>query len=83
MNRIDFYRLPRAVQDSLIDSMSGQFSPTPLLVRFGPRRTALAHGAAALGAGLALAALAGAGYGDAASALAVPPRWVALVYALL
>jgi hypothetical protein len=81
MTAIDFYALSRAVQDSLLDSMSGQFTPAPLLVRPGPRRSALAWLGVAVAAALALAILAGAGYGEVQSPLALPPMGFVGIYA--
>ena len=83
MTAIDFYALSRAVQDSLLDSMSGQFTPAPLLVRPGPRRASLAWLLVALAAALALPILAGAGYGEVQSPLALPPMGFVAVYAAL
>src|SRR5688572_7374441 len=83
MAEIDFYKLSRAVQDSLLDSLRGQFTPKPIVFRLGVKRAVEAWLAVAAAAGVTTALTAGAAYGDATSSFALQPIWVAPVYALL
>ena len=83
-SQIDFYGLPRPVQDRFAAATRGSAPPAPLLFRSASRRGAwMALGAAALLLGAA-AALLTAGFGDARSALALHvPRVVAVDMILL
>jgi hypothetical protein len=83
MTEIDFDKLERPVQDSLLDSMRAQFAPLPILVRLGVRRTMEGWLLLAAAALLALVVLCLAGYGDADSPLSIHPLWMAAVYVAL
>ncbi|WP_437736903.1 hypothetical protein [Sorangium sp. So ce1335] len=83
MREIDFYKLPRPIQDGLIEAFRGRFAPAPIVRRYGTRRTIVVWLAVSAAAGLLLAALCAAGFGDVSSALALHPRAAAAAYALL
>ncbi|MEJ7732141.1 MAG: hypothetical protein WKG00_23385 [Polyangiaceae bacterium] len=83
MTEIDFDKLERPVQDSLLDSMRAQFAPRPILVRLGVKRTMEGWLLLAAAALLALVVLCLAGYGDADSPFSIHPVWVAAVYVAL
>ncbi|WP_437727541.1 hypothetical protein [Sorangium sp. So ce861] len=83
MHEIDFYRLPRAIQDGVIEAFRGRFAPAPIVSRLGTRRTIVAWLAVSAAAGLLLAALCAAGFGDVNSALALHPTAAAAAYVLL
>ncbi len=83
MNQVDFYGLPRPVQDRLLESLSGQFEPRPLLHQLGARSAALRWLAVAAGAALAVAVVAVVGLGNVDSALALHPLPMVAVHALL
>jgi hypothetical protein len=83
MTKIDFYKLSRPIQDGLLDSFGGQFTPAPILVRPGARSVAAVWLRVAAVAAALLAALPVAGFGDVASSLALHPAGAAAVYAAL
>ena len=83
MNQVDFYGLPRPVQDRLLESLSGQFEPRPLLHQLGARSAALRWLAVAAGAALAVAVVAVVGLGNVDSALALHPLPMVAVHTLL
>ncbi|WP_437959406.1 hypothetical protein WME76_06945 [Sorangium sp. So ce119] len=83
MNVIDFYTLPRAIQDGLIEAFRGRFAPAPIVSRLGTRRIIVAWLAVSAAAGLLLAALCAAGLGDVNSPLALHPTAAAAAYVLL
>lgn len=83
MTEIDFYRLPRAIQDGLLDAFRGELTPAPILTRPGARPIVLGWAAVSYTAALGLLALCVAGYGAVESALALQPKPVAGAYMLL
>jgi hypothetical protein len=82
MKKVDFYSLPRAVQDRLLDSLRGQFAPHPILAKPGPHRTARIWLAAAFLAAVLTASLAVLGYGNPASAFSLQATALVGLYAL-
>ncbi|WP_437562117.1 hypothetical protein [Sorangium sp. So ce542] len=80
---IDFYKLPRAIQDGVIEAFRGRFAPAPIVSRLGTRPTIVAWLAVSAAAGLLLAALCAAGFGDVDSAVALHPTAAAAAYVLL
>src|SRR6185503_8804566 len=54
MTEIDFYRLPREIQDGLLDALRGQLMPAPILTRPGTRQAVLGWIAVSGAAALAL-----------------------------
>ncbi|MBK7579842.1 MAG: hypothetical protein IPI67_06495 [Myxococcales bacterium] len=83
MKEVDFYGLPRPVQDRLLDSLGGRFEPRPLLHQLGTRSTALGWMGVAAAAAIVVAIVAAVGLGNAQSSLALHPLPVVAVYALL
>lgn len=83
MTEIDFYRLPRAVQDNLLDALHGRFSPVPILAKRATRPTVAAWLAVSALAAILLAALLGVGFGELESALALHPTWAVALYVAL
>ncbi|KYF98229.1 hypothetical protein BE20_35810 [Sorangium cellulosum] len=83
MNEIDFYKLPRAIQDGVIEAFRGRFAPAPIVSRLATRRTIVAWLAVSVAAGLLLAALCAAGFGDVDSPVALHPTAAAAAYVLL
>ena len=83
MKQVDFYGLPRPVQDRLLDSLSGRFEPRPVLHRLGTASRAVRWlGLAGAGAfGVALVAIIG--LGNVESPLALHPVPTVALYALL
>ncbi len=83
MKQVDFYGLPRPVQDRVLDSLGGRFEPRPMLHRLGaaaraPRWLAVA-GTGAIGA----CVVAFAGLGKVESPLALHSIPVVAIYAAL
>ncbi|WP_437574755.1 hypothetical protein [Sorangium sp. So ce887] len=83
MNEINFYKLPRTIQDGVLEAFRGRFAPVPILSRLGTRRTIVAWLAVSAAAGLLLAALCAAGFGDVNSVLVLHPTAAAAAYVLL
>lgn len=83
MTRVDFYGLSRAVQDSLLSSLGGQFEPRPILVRTGAKRRAFAWIGVAVAASIALALVCIVGYGKVESALSLHATWGIAIYVAL
>lgn len=83
MNEINFYKLPRAIQDGVIEAFRGRFAPAPIVSRFGTRRTIVAWLTVSAASGLLLAALCAAGLGDVNSVFALHPTSAAAAYVLL
>ncbi|WP_438042174.1 hypothetical protein [Sorangium sp. So ce128] len=83
MNEINFYKLPRTIQDGVIEAFRGRFAPAPIVSRFGTRRTIVAWLTVSAASGLLLAALCAAGLGDVNSVLALHPTSAAAAYVLL
>lgn len=83
MKQVDFYGLPRPVQDRLLESLSGRFEPRPILHRQGARPGVARWLGIAAAAAVAVVVVAVVGLGDYSSALALHPIPVVAVYALL
>jgi hypothetical protein len=83
MQALEFYTLPRPVQDRFIESCKGTGVPAPLAVRFPVRRGPLVWLAAALLLLLVSAALVRWGYGDLESTRAIASKTSLFVYAAL
>jgi len=83
MKRVDFYTLPRAVQDHVVDSLAGRLVPVPILARYGARPVALYWWVLSCIAAIATLLLCVIGYGNASSALSLHPLPVVAVYVLL
>ncbi len=83
MADIDFYMLPRAVQDRLLSSFNREYEPKPILFVPGVRPTALRWAAIAPVSVSALAALCLIGLGDAHSALSRHPWALVALYVAL
>jgi hypothetical protein len=84
MQEMDFYELPRAVQDRFTISVRGEGQPRPLLViRPGVSRAVLTWSAIGAVAAAMLAGLVGIGLGNLKSNLAVHPLSFVGGYALL
>lgn len=83
MTEIDFYKLSRPIQDGLLDSLGGQFTPAPILSRRGTRHPVLAWLAVSATAALLLAALCAVGFGKVESRLALHPTAAIAAYVLL
>ncbi len=83
MIKIDFYKLPRPIQDNLLDAFRGQFTPSPILVRPALRPVMPAWIAVSAAAAIGLLVLSGAGFGKAESALSLHPTAAAAAYVLL
>lgn len=83
-SKIDFYALPRPVQDRFAAATRGSAPPAPLLFRRAPRSAAWTLLGAAVVLLIVVATLLAAGYGDVRSPLALHrPPVVALDMALL
>jgi hypothetical protein len=84
MKRIEFFQLTRAVEERFLASSRGQGAPTPLLVGAPPPPfDALCWGAAALAGFVVWVWVASLGYGELGSNLALQPKWMAGVHAVL
>ncbi|WP_437533608.1 hypothetical protein WME79_06935 [Sorangium sp. So ce726] len=83
MNEINFYKLPRTIQDGVIEAFRGRFAPVPIVSRFGTRRTIVAWLTVSAASGVLLAALCAAGLGDVNSVFALHPTSAAAAYVLL
>lgn len=83
MKEIDFYQLPRSIQDNLLDGFRGEFDPRPILSQRGERPTMYAWLGLSGVALLVLIILALVGFGEIESMLAMHPVPVAVVYVAL
>lgn len=82
MQRIDFFRLERPIQERFIASAQGASQPVPLALKREPLpRNVLVWGAACGGLTIALIALASLGFGDLESSFALQPAWLVALYA--
>jgi len=83
MKAVDFYKLPRAIQDRFVGSVMSGFPPAPILAQKGGTPTKLFWLALSAACVVALVIVTRLGYGDLESALSLH-SWRALVlYALL
>jgi len=83
MQRIDFFKLERPIQERFVASARGASPPAPLAShREAVSRDVLLWAAIGLGALVALFWLASVGYGDLRSSVALQPRWLLAGYAL-
>jgi hypothetical protein len=71
MRKLDFYGLPRALQDRLIESSQGVAVPRPLAVLAEPDLPTRNWAIAAVGAGVLWAGFTALGFGDLTSSLAI------------
>jgi hypothetical protein len=83
MTEIDFYKIPRPIQDGLLDAFRGEFTPAPILSQPGTRRTVLAWVAVSAAAALLLTALCAVGFGKVESVLALHTTATGAAYVLL
>ena len=84
MKRIDFFQLTRAVEERFLESSRGQAAPLPLLVGPPPPPfDAIRWAAAAVAAFIVWIWVASLGYGDLQSSLALQPKGMAVVHAIL
>src|SRR6476620_476715 len=79
MRKLQFYRLPRALQDRLIESSRGSAVPVPLLIRPFQNRDHVPWAAGAALLGIAWAGFTAYGFGNLNSPLAlVGPTFLAV-----
>lgn len=84
MQRIDFFRLDRPIQERFIASSRGEASPRPLGVLLEPLpRPVLIWGGASVGALALLGALAAHGFGELTNPVALNPTWMLAFYVTL
>ncbi|HET9957072.1 MAG TPA: hypothetical protein VFQ61_21395 [Polyangiaceae bacterium] len=84
MQRIDFYRLERPIQERFIASARGTAAPAPLALEREPlQRGALLAGVVSGLTALAALGLASLGFGNLQSSLALHPSTLLVLYALL
>jgi hypothetical protein len=83
MKRLDFYSLPRAVQDRLIAAFRGEFDPKPIVSRRTARATAFAWVGLSAASVLLFVALYRLGYGDLDSGLSRHSRPLLAAYVAL
>lgn len=83
MKAVDFYKLPRAIQDRFVGSVMSGFPPAPLLATKGAKPTKLVWLVLTAACFVALVVVTRIGYGSLDSALALHSWKVLLVYAAL
>ena len=84
MKRIEFFQLTRAVEERFLASSRGQGAPTPILVGAPPPPfDAIRWGAGAVASFAVWIWVASLGYGELGSNLALQPKWMAGVHAVL
>src|SRR4051812_9204280 len=83
MQQVDFYQLPRAVQERFIGCANGANAPAPLLSAFRAPREPLLWFSVSLGAALSFALLSTFGLGSLTSSAAQHAPWVMVPDALL
>ena len=79
MKAVDFYKLPRAIQDRFVGSVMSGFPPAPLLATKGAKPTKLVWLALTGGCFVTLVIVTRVGYGSLDSALALHSRQGALL----
>lgn len=82
MRKVDFYALPRAVQERFLASTTGASPPLPLALRSGGARLPVGWILSAVAALVALFVALRLGYGDARSSLALAPATMMIAYAV-
>jgi len=87
MKAVDFYKLPRSIQDRFVGSVMSGFPPAPILVAKGGTRTKAVWLGLSFGCFLLIVVFARLGYGSLDSRLslhsaAVLPLYVALVFGI-
>jgi hypothetical protein len=82
MTRRDFYSLSRPVQERLLDSFHARYAPLPILVKHGPRRTAVTWLAVSVAGAVVAILLWTVGFGNASTFLSLHPAPFALLFAL-
>jgi hypothetical protein len=83
MKAVDFYKLPRAIQDRFVGSVMSGFPPAPLLASRGAKPTKLVWLALTGGCFVALIVVTRLGYGSLDSSLALHSGKALLLYAAL
>lgn len=83
MKAVDFYKLPRAIQDRFVGSVMSGFPPAPLLATRGAKPTKLAWLALTASCFVALVVTTRLGYGSLDSGLALHSWRALLLYAAL
>ncbi len=83
MKAVDFYKLPRAIQDRFVGSVMSGFPPAPLLATKGAKPTKLVWLALTGGCLLTLVIVTRVGYGSLDSSLALHSAKALLLYAAL
>src|SRR5687768_12044730 len=83
MKAVDFYKLPRAIQDRFVGSVMSGFPPAPLLAVKGAASTKMAWLGLSAGCFLVLVIVARLGYGALDSALSIHSAKVLPLYAVL
>src|SRR2546425_10539496 len=82
MERLDFYKLSRPVQERFIGSVNGTGMPTPILEwRVTPNEPRIWFAVSAAAA-LVVFGLFRLGHGDLESSLAIQPLWIAAAYVI-
>src|SRR5262245_35397880 len=83
MTEVDFYKMSRAVQERLLDSLRGRFTPVPILTRPGTRPLAAIWLGVSTLAALFEGLLYGGGFGRAESAVAIHGIVLLLLHCIL
>lgn len=83
MKAVDFYKLPRAIQDRFVGSVMSGFPPAPLLATKGAKPTKIAWLLLTAGCFVGLVIVTRIGYGSLESALALHSWKALLLYAAL
>ena len=83
MKAVDFYKLPRAIQDRFVGSVMSGFPPAPLLATKGAKPTKLVWLALTGGCLVALVIVTRVGYGSLDSSLALHSAKALVLYAAL
>jgi hypothetical protein len=83
MKAVDFYKLPRAIQDRFVGSVMSGFPPAPLLATKGAKPTKLVWLMLTAACFVALVVVTRVGYGSLESALALHSWKVLFLYAAL
>jgi hypothetical protein len=83
MKAVDFYKLPRAIQDRFVGSVMSGFPPAPLLATKGGRPTKLVWLGLSLACLILTVVVTRIGYGSLDSPLALHSVWALILYAAL